>query len=141
MGIRKLHALILRSEEGHYSIRPEANGEESNCYLNGDLLSQETPLLHLDRLSFGTNNMFLFVSPGGTSRSEELTEAQLNWDFAQNELYLKKEVIEKQQAEEKERRVKEEAEAGVREKERQLAELQQKLKESEELRRNTEESK
>lgn len=85
--------------------------------------------------------MFLFVSPGGTSRSEELTEAQLNWDFAQNELYLKKEVIEKQQAEEKERRVKEEAEAGVREKERQLAELQQKLKESEELRRNTEESK
>lgn len=43
--------------------------------------------------------------------------------------------------EEKERKLKEEAEAGVREKQQQLIELQQKLKESEELRKNTEEIK
>jgi hypothetical protein len=45
--------------------------------------------MHLDRLSFETNNMFLVLLPNTPPR-EEVEEHKLDWDFAQNELYLKK---------------------------------------------------
>lgn len=67
---------------------PEDN--ESNIYLNGDQLTSGTLLCHLDRISFGTNNMFLILLPGTKSREEGVEEMQIDWDFAQNELYLKK---------------------------------------------------
>lgn len=111
MGIRPLHAAIRREEreEGEvFWIAPEGAGEESNCYLNGDQITGEERLFHLDRLSFGTNNMFLLLLPGGETR-EEKDERKIDWDFAQNELYLKKNELEKQQMEEKERRMREEA--------------------------------
>jgi hypothetical protein len=69
MGIRKLHASIIKSGED-FLIKSVSEGEESNCYLNGDLILAETKLFHLDRLSFGTNNMFLFLLPGSQPRSE-----------------------------------------------------------------------
>jgi len=37
--------------------------------------------------------MFLLFLPGTPTRTEESDESKLTWDFAQNELYLKKEVI------------------------------------------------
>ncbi len=51
----------------------------------------------------------------------------IDWEFAQKELFLKMELIEREQAEEKEKKMKEEAEMIVKEKENQLAELQKQL--------------
>jgi hypothetical protein len=43
----------------------------------------------MDRVSFGTNNIFLIVLPE-TEPREEIDEKSIDWDYAQNELYLKK---------------------------------------------------
>lgn len=64
MGIRSLHAKIT-NEEGVIMIEPVFNGEDSGCYLNGDSIVQKIELKNLDRLIFGTNNMFIVVIPGG----------------------------------------------------------------------------
>ena len=62
MGIRKLHAIIRNNEDVFY-LNPIFDGEESGCYLNGDMISKEEQIYHLDRISFGTNNMFLVLIP------------------------------------------------------------------------------
>jgi hypothetical protein len=54
----------------------------------------------LDRISFGTNNIFLVILPQAKPR-EEVEEGAINWDFGQNELYLKKDLAEKQQMDER----------------------------------------
>lgn len=62
-----------------YTISPQGNyGEESNCYLNGDQIVKPEKLYHLDRLSFGTNNMFLVLLPGYPVR-EEVEEKKIDW--------------------------------------------------------------
>ena len=64
MGIRSLHAQILH-KEGQTFIEPVSNeNEDSGCYLNGDPIIETTELKTLDRLTFGTNNMFVVVLPG-----------------------------------------------------------------------------
>lgn len=97
--------------------------------MNGDNISQKTELRNLDRLTFGTNNMFVVVIPGHDPR-EEIEESKIDWDYAQNELYLKKELIEREQNEERERKIKEDAELKLKKKEEELEELQRKLKEN-----------
>lgn len=62
MGIRQLHAIIKRID-GYFYLQPVFYGEDSNCYLNGDLVQKEEQIFHLDRISFGTNNMFLIILP------------------------------------------------------------------------------
>ena len=64
-------------------------------------------IFHLDRISIGANHMFIVVIPDTQSR-QEWEEPKLDWDFAQNQLYLKKETIEKEALEEKERKIKQE---------------------------------
>lgn len=108
MGIRPLHATIIKKEDSYWLV-PEGVPEEfdSNIYLNGDQLSSGTRLWHLDRVSFGTNNMFVMMVPGGEVREGSEEKQQIDWDFAQNELYLKKNEIEKQVMEERERKLRE----------------------------------
>lgn len=60
--------------------------------------------------------MFIVVIPGEEPR-EEIEESKIDWDYAQNELYLKKELIEREQNEERERKIKEEAELLLKKKE------------------------
>ena len=43
----------------------------------------------MDRVSIGANHMFLAIIPD-TEPREEVDERKVDWDFAQNELYLKK---------------------------------------------------
>ncbi len=66
--------------------------------------------------------MFLVLLPGHPSR-EEVDEKKIDWQYAQNELYLKKSQIEKQIQEEREKKMREEAEAILLEKEKLLKEL------------------
>lgn len=53
----------------------------------------------------------------GTPPREEIDEKMIDWDFAQNELYLKKESLEKELNEEKERKLKEETDFILKQKE------------------------
>ena len=80
--------------------------------------------------------MFLVLLPGTASR-EDTEEKKVDWDYAQTELYLKKNILEKQQMEEKEKKMREEAEAILLEKEKLLKELESSLKDSEEQRKRT----
>ena len=107
MGIRDLHAVILKEEEGFFLV-PAVKEGESSCFVNGDMISQKEPLRHLDRISFGTNNIFLLLLPDEEPR-EKMEEKGVTWDFAQKELYLKQEEIERHQQEEKEKKLKQEA--------------------------------
>jgi hypothetical protein len=113
MGIRKVHAFISKREESYYLNW--SGGESSGCFLNGDEIDKEENLFHMDRLSFGTNNIFLILIPGALPR-EEIDEKNIDWDYAQNELYLKKESIEREINEEKERKLKEETDAILKQK-------------------------
>ena len=60
--------------------------------MNGDYLTEKKELKTFDRLSFGTNNMFVVIIPG-TDPREEIDEKTIDWEYAQNELYLRKELI------------------------------------------------
>lgn len=83
MGIRSLHAKITKNEDGQITIEPMIQGEDSACYLNGDSITQKTELRNLDRLTFGTNNMFVVVIPDQDPR-EDIEESKIDWDYAQN---------------------------------------------------------
>lgn len=139
MGIRNVHAIILQ-EGDQFTLNPVFEGGDSNCFLNGDLVLEKQKLYHLDRISFGTNNIFLIMIPFTAAR-EEVEEKEISWDSAQNELYLKKELVEKQQMEERERKIKEESEEMLKRKEEELKELQNILEESEKLRKEAMEQK
>lgn len=141
MAIRHLHAIITKSEDGKIFVEPIfSEDEDSNCYINGDPVLEKMELKDYDRLTFATNNMFVVQIPGG-ERREDIDVKGIDWDYAQNELYLRKEMIEKEQMEEKERKIKEQTEAILLKKQEQLEELQRKLKENEEARKNIEQQK
>lgn len=62
MGIRGVHAIIKKIED-EYFIVPIEGGDDSGCYLNGNLVINEEKIYHFDRVSFGTNNIFLTIMP------------------------------------------------------------------------------
>ena len=82
MGIRNLHAVIYKDED-QLCIEPIEEGEDSSCYVNGDAVTKRTELKHYDRLTFGTNNMFVVMIPGGETR-DEVDPKTIDWDLAQN---------------------------------------------------------
>ena len=77
MGIRSIHAIIKKMEEKFY-LEPIFEHEESSCYLNGDHLTKKEQVYHLDRVSFGTNNMFLVIVPDSEPR-DDIDERQIDW--------------------------------------------------------------
>lgn len=52
--------------------------------------------------------MFVVLVPGTEMRNPDVDVNILDWEYAQNELYLRKELIEKEQMEEVERKRKKE---------------------------------
>lgn len=44
----------------------------------------------MDRLKFGVNSIFLVILPGGEERHRDDT-AEIDWEYAQQELYILKE--------------------------------------------------
>ena len=79
MGIRNLHATISKEEDGTLYLTPVCEGEDSACYLNGDTITEKTQILHYDRLTFGTNNMFIVMIPDTEPRNPELDLNLLDW--------------------------------------------------------------
>lgn len=43
---------------------PKEAQEDTNCYLNGNMIIEKTEIKNLDRLTFGNNNMFIVMIPG-----------------------------------------------------------------------------
>lgn len=69
MGIRDLHAKIEKHEDDKIYIEPISEEEDSGCCLNGCPIIGRTELMHFDRLTFGTNNMFIVLIPGTEPRN------------------------------------------------------------------------
>lgn len=65
-----------------------------------------------------------------TKPRQEIDEKIIDWDFAQNELYLKKESQQKEANELKEKKLREETDLILQQKEEELQELMRNLKES-----------
>lgn len=66
VGIEKHHAVIVRREDAGrpaFYLNP-LDKEEPNCYINGEIIRNETRLFHEDRLIFGTASTFLILVPG-----------------------------------------------------------------------------
>ncbi len=96
-GVLPLLAAINFLEEEHKYVivpksDPKAEGFTSDnfVYLNGQLLEEEAELLNMDRLKFGVNSIFLVIIPGSEQRSRDNT-AEIDWEYAQQELYILKE--------------------------------------------------
>lgn len=46
----------------------QCGNDDSDIYLNGDVLADKTKLYNLDRLSFGANHMFVVIMPDSEPR-------------------------------------------------------------------------
>lgn len=40
--------------------------------------------MNYDRLTFGTNNMFIVLIPDGQPRNKDIDVATIDWEYAQN---------------------------------------------------------
>jgi len=73
-----------------YIIPHISGGKTSAIYVNGETISYETELKHLDRVIFGTNHVFRFNNPGNSHAKDATphsSERQLfDWKYAQEEL-------------------------------------------------------
>lgn len=52
-------------------------------YLNGDNVIKRRELMNYDRLTIGTNNIFLVLIPDTPIR-DDIDTKSIDWDFAQN---------------------------------------------------------
>jgi len=83
LSIRPKHALVTKDADGTFHIEPASAAAETK--LNGQPLKEKKPLLHNDRVLFGSNNLFVFLNPVNTAMAEGSPE-EVSWDFAQDEL-------------------------------------------------------
>lgn len=87
MGVLPLLATISQSE-GKFKINPKEDPNNENAssdnfvYLNGQLVTEPTEVLHYDRLKFGVNSIFLVIIPGTEARPREDTN-EIDWEYAQ----------------------------------------------------------
>ena len=99
VGIEKHHAVIVRREnEGRveFCLNPLVE-EESNCFINGEMIVKETRLFHEDRLIFGTASTFLILIPGESRRIGFDAGKEIDYEYAQEELLMfKKKEAEKE---------------------------------------------
>ena len=125
LGIVKGHCNIVFDEDGRgATIRPnEEDAEKNKTIVNGDLVSEERQLQHGDRILFGNHNYFIFVDP----QLEPLTEEQKDYYSATKEVNKKQmaEIGAENEKEDEERKAK-------------LAEMEAKVRETEELKQKLE---
>lgn len=82
LSIQKEHAVISMSGSD-VTIKPGASGAKTK--VNGVALTGERPLLHNDRILFGSNHSYFFVNPTNKTMSEG-SPAVIDWDYAQKEI-------------------------------------------------------
>jgi len=82
LSIQKDHAIISISGSD-VTIKPGASGAKTK--VNGVALMGERPLLHNDRILFGSNHLYYFVNPTNPTMSEG-SPATVDWDYAQKEI-------------------------------------------------------
>lgn len=68
IGIRKNHAVITKQEDKFYITPLDFSTENSDVYVNGDVLTEKFEIFHLDRISIGATHMFIVMIPGTQPR-------------------------------------------------------------------------
>lgn len=126
VGVRIHHATIVKRDGAYYLEPTEDEQGESNCFINGQLVAEPTRMFHEDRLVLGSNSTFLMLLPGEERRIGPEITGDIDWEFAQEEMYHhKKEKIDKEEEiqHEKEMKQREEQEHALKEKEEELDKL------------------
>jgi kinesin family protein 13 len=78
VGVRSHHASIVQ-RDGAYYLEPTADEGESNCFVNGQLVSEPTRMFNEDRLVLGSNSTFLLLLPGEERRIGPEAPAEIDW--------------------------------------------------------------
>lgn len=136
VGVRGHHATITLRENAYYLEPTEAEHGESNCFINGQLVGESTRLFHEDRLVLGSNSTFLILLPGEERRIGPDIPGEIDWEFAQEEMYKHKKAEQNEKEEElheKEVKQREEQEHALKEKEEELDKLRKIQQEQEEI--------
>lgn len=85
VGILTHHAIIFKCLDIFY-FKPLVQDQDTKCYINGKLVSEKTQLFDQDRLICGTNSTFLVLIHGQEREGAE-TNSEIDWEYAQDELY------------------------------------------------------
>ncbi len=82
--MQKNHAVITKEANNIIYIEPV----NSKCliYRNGKPVKQKTELVHLDRVIFGWNSVFLFKNRDDKRTDEKIKAKDINWDFCKEEM-------------------------------------------------------
>lgn len=97
ISILERHAVIRRIAANQFELTPaeaaakiKVNGfnisrcvERLRCELTESSFRSATPLQHRDRILFGANHLYVFVSPADDTKG---ASTHITWDFAQKEL-------------------------------------------------------
>jgi kinesin family protein 13 len=79
VGVRAHHASIQHLENGYWLKPTEDDTGESNCFINGQLISEPTRLCHEDRLVLGSSSTFLILLPGEERRIGPEITREIDW--------------------------------------------------------------
>ncbi|XP_063973187.1 kinesin-like protein KIF14 [Diachasmimorpha longicaudata] len=100
--VSPLHCTI-ENNEGHLTLKPEEN---SDTYVNGQIVRNEISLRHGDRLVIGGNHYFKVCNPG--DGNDQCTSQSVDYDFAHQEIFtIQEEKLRKELEESKQKAIKE----------------------------------
>jgi len=121
LGIGKEHAIFDHDDEGNLTLSAVESSCGENIYVNGArLLDSVKVLKHKDRIIFGTNTIFVFMSPETHTDTNLPEDKEVDWELAQQEKVEVTDVAKKQEEMELERKIKEENDRRLKEMEAKL---------------------
>lgn len=105
IGIKVNHAIFANNSKGDVFLKPNEPEAREYIFINGKKLSSNSgqKLEHKDRITFGTNTIFLYMV-----KADKIEPNEQDWESAQLELQREIELQNKRQEEENELRKKEE---------------------------------
>jgi kinesin family protein 13 len=119
VGVRSHHATIVNRDGAYYLEPTEDEQGDFNCFINGQLVAEPTRMFHEDRVVLGSNSTFLILLPGEDRRIGPEITGEIDWEFAQEEMYRHKKAEKNEKEEEqheKELKQREEQEHALKEK-------------------------
>ena len=103
IGIKNNHAIFTANSKGEIFLKPNESEAKEYIFINGKKLTSNKgqQLKQKDRITFGTNTIFLFME-----KSDKQDIFEVDWESAQMELQKEIEIQNKLQEEENEKRKK-----------------------------------
>ena len=77
------HAVLSRIDKKVF-LKPLST--KAHLYVNGALVSKPIELMHLDRVIFGWNSVYLFKNKEDMKTDETIKSRNISWDFCKDEV-------------------------------------------------------